>query len=53
MNNAIFGYSGFVGSYLTKYFKFDYLYNSKNIEESKNKKFDTIFISCIPAKIFL
>ena len=50
MNNAIFGYSGFVGSYLTKYFKFDYLYNSKNIEESKNKKFDTIFISCIPAK---
>lgn len=50
MNNAIFGYSGFVGSYLTRFYKFNYLYNSKNIMNAENKNFDTIFISCIPAK---
>jgi len=49
MKDAIFGFSGFVGSYLTRYYKFDYLYNSKNITDAKNKEFDTIFISCIPA----
>ena len=50
MNNAIFGYTGFVGSYLTRFYKFNSLYNSKNITDAKYKLFDTIFISCIPAK---
>jgi sugar phosphate isomerase/epimerase len=49
MNNAIFGYTGLVGSYLNKYYMFKYLYNSENINQASNKTFDTIFISCIPA----
>jgi len=48
-NNALFGYTGFVGSTLQTFYKFDYLYNSKNIENAKNKTFNTIIISCIPA----
>ena len=48
-NNAIFGYTGFVGSYLTKFYRFQYLYNSSNIKESVNKEFNIIYISCIPA----
>lgn len=47
---AIFGYTGFIGSYLTTVYLFDELYNSKNIESSKHKKFKKIFISCIPSE---
>lgn len=47
--NALFGYTGFVGKFLLKSFKFDFLYNSKNTFCAKNKCFDNIFISCIPA----
>ena len=47
--NAIFGYTGFVGGFLTKFYKFDNLYNSKNINTAINKSFNTIFISCMPA----
>lgn len=46
---ALFGYTGFVGSYLCRHIPFDYLYNSKNIKEAINMDFDTIYISCIPA----
>jgi len=49
MNNALFGYTGLVGSNLLTKYKFNYLYNSKNINDSRNKKFDIIFICCIPA----
>ena len=49
MENALFGYSGLVGSNLLTKYKFKYLYNSKNIQDAKYKSFDTIFICCIPA----
>ena len=49
MSNALFGYTGLVGSNILTKYKFDYLYNSKNINNSKYKEFDTIFICCIPA----
>jgi len=47
--NAIVGYTGFVGSNLLQYYKFDYFYNSKNFSNAKNKCFDTVFFCGIPA----
>lgn len=47
--NTIVGYSGFVGSNLLQFYKFDNFYNSKNFHEAKNKEFDTIFFCGIPA----
>lgn len=49
MSNALVGYSGFVGSNLLQFYNFDFLYNSKNFIEAKNKTFDTLFFSGIPA----
>jgi sugar phosphate isomerase/epimerase len=49
MTTAIVGYSGFVGSNLLKFYKFDYFYNSSNFHEAMNKEFDTLFFSGIPA----
>jgi hypothetical protein len=43
MTKAIVGYSGFVGSNLLQFYEFDFLYNSKNFTETKNKTFDTLF----------
>jgi sugar phosphate isomerase/epimerase len=47
--SAIVGYSGFVGLNLLKHVKFDYLYNSKNFKDAKNKTFDTMYFCGIPA----
>jgi sugar phosphate isomerase/epimerase len=47
--NAIVGYTGFVGSNLLQFYNFDYLYNSKNFYEAKNKEFNNIFFCGIPA----
>ena len=47
--NAIFGYSGLVGSHLIKQNKFDECYNSSNINDSMNREFNELVISCIPA----
>ena len=47
--NAIFGFSGFVGSHLTTKFQYTHLYNTTNIEKSKNSTFDIIHICCIPS----
>ena len=47
MNTALFGYTGFVGSNILTKYKFDYLYNSKNINDTKNKYFNKIFITCL------
>ena len=33
---ALFGYTGFVGSYLCRHIPFDYFYNSTNINEAIN-----------------
>ena len=48
--SALFGYTGFVGTYLLLNNKFDYFYNSKNIGDAKGKHFDIVYIACIPAK---
>lgn len=47
MNNkkALIGYTGFVGSNILNQDEFDYLYNSKNIEEIQDLEFDLIVCS--------
>lgn len=49
MSNAIVGYTGFVGSNLLQFYKFDFFYNSKNFIEAKNKTFNKLFFCGIPA----
>lgn len=53
MRVAIVGYTGFVGSNLCKEYKFDDLYNSKNISESYGTKPDLLIYSGVPAQKFL
>jgi len=40
--NAIIGYTGFVGSNLINQWKFDYMFNSKNISEITNHEYDIV-----------
>ena len=42
VNNALIGYSGFVGSNILRKTSFNKLYNSKNIDEIQNIEFDTV-----------
>jgi sugar phosphate isomerase/epimerase len=49
MVRAIVGYSGFVGSNLLQFYKFDYFYNSKNFSDAKNMEFDELFFCGVPA----
>jgi sugar phosphate isomerase/epimerase len=49
INRAIVGYSGFVGSNLLKFYKFNYFYNSKNFNEATNMSFDELYFCGIPA----
>ena len=49
IDNAIFGFTGLVGSNLIKFYNFHRFYNSTNIKEAIGKKFNNIFICCIPA----
>ncbi|MDB6374972.1 NAD(P)-dependent oxidoreductase [Photorhabdus bodei] len=49
MKNALIGYTGFVGGNLLQQYKFDYLYNSKNINDAKGKHYNKLFISGVPA----
>jgi len=49
MSCAIVGYTGFVGSNLLSFYKFDSFYNSSNFYEAVNKEFDTLFFCGIPA----
>ncbi|ABM02311.1 hypothetical protein Ping_0453 [Psychromonas ingrahamii 37] len=49
VNNALIGYSGFVGSILLKQSDFKSLYRSTNISEIKNKTFDTVVCAAAPA----
>ena len=51
--NALIGYSGFVGSTLIKQFKFDELYNSKNINEIKGKEYDILVCCGAPGQKWL
>lgn len=49
MKTALIGYTGFVGSNILRQFKFNDLYNSKNISEIENKKYDLIISAGISA----
>lgn len=48
--NALIGYTGFVGSNLKNQFNFDELYNSKNIKDIRNKKFDVVVCAGVRAQ---
>jgi len=49
MSRAIVGYTGFVGSNLLQFYKFDYFYNSSNFHEAANLEFDELFFCGVPA----
>ena len=46
--DALIGYTGFVGSNILAQRPFDLLYNSKNIEEIKNKNFNLVICAGAP-----
>lgn len=49
MNDAILGYTGFVGSHIFENLPFANCYNSKNIQDIRGKHFNIIYCACIPA----
>ena len=50
MDNALIGFSGFVGSTLLKQTHFSALYRSTNIHEIENRKFDVVVCAGAPAQ---
>jgi hypothetical protein len=50
MNNALIGFSGFVGSTLLKQAHFSELYRSTNIHEIENREFDVVICAGAPAQ---
>lgn len=50
MNNALIGYSGFVGGTLLKQTSFESLYRSNNIAEIKHQSFDLVVCAGAPAQ---
>jgi dTDP-4-dehydrorhamnose reductase len=50
MNDALIGYSGFVGSTLLRQRKFNDLYRSTNITDVRGKKFDLAICAAAPAQ---
>ncbi|TJZ78762.1 NAD(P)-dependent oxidoreductase [Chitiniphilus eburneus] len=50
MENALIGFSGFVGSTLLKQAQFGALYRSTNIQEIQNKEFDLVVCAGAPAQ---
>lgn len=53
LNKCLIGYSGFVGSNILLKSDFHYKYNSKNINDVKNKEFDLLICSSIPSDMQL
>ena len=53
MNNAIIGYTGFVGSNLVCQAKYDNFYNSQNIESIAGKSFELLVCTAAPAEKWL
>ena len=49
--NAVIGHTGFIGGILKKSVIGDY-FNSKNIEDLKNKSYDTIYCAGVSAQKF-
>ncbi|MFC4625488.1 NAD(P)-dependent oxidoreductase [Daeguia caeni] len=50
MNNALIGYTGFVGSTLLKQSSFAALYRSTNIQDIENQEFDCVICAGAPAQ---
>lgn len=50
MENALIGFSGFVGSTLLKQAHFDALYRSTNVQEIENREFDVVVCAGAPAQ---
>ena len=50
MNNALIGYTGFVGSTLSKQAPFESLYRSTNIGEIAGQSFETVVCAGAPAQ---
>ncbi|WP_431274092.1 hypothetical protein ACQ858_18735 [Variovorax ureilyticus] len=50
MNNALIGFSGFVGQSLLRQAKFSALYRSTNIGEIAGNEFDTVVCAAAPAQ---
>jgi dTDP-4-dehydrorhamnose reductase len=50
MNNALIGFSGYVGSTLLKQERFTALYRSTNIDQIENESFDTVVCAGAPAQ---
>ncbi len=53
METQLVGYTGFVGSNLNKSYKFEGLYDSKNIKEAYGKEPNLLVYSGVPAQKFL
>lgn len=49
IENALIGYSGFVGSSLTRQQEFRYFYRSTNISEIRKKSFQTVVCAGVSA----
>ncbi len=49
MANALIGHTGFVGGNLLRQNQFDFLYNSKNIQDIDEKNFDMVVCAGVPA----
>ncbi|KIM06107.1 MAG: pyridine nucleotide transhydrogenase [Sulfurovum sp. AS07-7] len=49
MKKALIGYTGFVGSNLKSQMKFNDFYNSKNIQDIKDKEYDVVYCAGAPA----
>ena len=50
MENALIGFSGFVGSTLLKQANFDALYRSANVQEIESREFDVVVCAGAPAQ---
>lgn len=49
-SSALIGYTGFIGSNLINQFNFNDTYNSSNISDIKNKKYDLIVCAAMPGE---
>lgn len=50
---ALIGYTGFVGGQLARQHKFNFLFNSKNISDIENKEFDLVVCAGAPGAKWL
>lgn len=53
MNDALIGYTGFVGTTLLKQTSFDFIYRSTNISSIQSMNFDTVVCAGAPAQKWL